>query len=457
MSEHPFHRRTRHSTRVRAGRSLPLLFLTLLILLLAGCDTAQAPPASDPDETPNETPSETPREEPAPGEPTRGEPFDELNVTLERIAPDTGFDQALGVVTDGDSDRLYVMQQEGLVAVVDDGELVDDDYLDLTGSIPGEAEVDAPYGGIGEAGLLGLAFAPDDPSVAFVYYTPLVDGVLYSRISRFEVGTDGTLDEGSESPLVEFTQPTPMHNGGQLAFGPDGMLYAAIGDGGTGGDPARDPGDPLGTILRLDPSAVDDEFVPADNPFPDAIEDGRYVWQFGLRNPWRFSFDAPTGDLWLADVGEDAFEEINYLPAGTEGGLDFGWNAFEGPSCILEEGCDGIDHREPDYAYEHPPTGGGRSITGGYVYRGDAIPELVGAYVFGDYVAGTISAAWVEGGEFPMAPLVFDAPDGGGLSISSFGVDAAGELLVVDYADSAEGPGGGLYRIVPASDADTAE
>ena len=461
MSEHPFHRRTRHSTRVRAGRSLPLLFLTLLILLLTGCDTAQAPPASDPDETPNETPSETPRDEPAPEVPNP-DPA-EVSIALEPISAADGagndviFERPLGVVTAGDGDALYVMQQGGVVDVLEDGVVRDPPFLDLSDRV----EVD------GEAGLLGLVFHPNYPDVpdVFVHYTWLRTEGLMTTVSRMPV-RDGVAVRDEEEILFEVEQPSSMHNGGQLAFGPDGMLYVAVGEGATtpdadgdmdsytplppGNPGARGPENPLGTILRLDPAAPENDYVPTDNPYADGTEGDPHVWLYGLRNPWRFSFDAVTDDLWLADVGEGRVEEINVVPDAEPTLRDFGWNRREGDECVDPDGCADLESVEPVITYRTDGDESRGSVTGGYVYYGEALEDLRGAYVFGDYVRGTISAAAPGEGGYEVESLLDTE-----LSIASFGVGTDGELLVVDYGDYSWPEGvlerdGGLYRIVPA-------
>lgn len=264
----------------------------------------------------------------------------------------------------------------------------------------------------GERGLLGLAMGPD--SRIYVHYSGAPDG--RTVVSRF-LGP-------VEDVLVEIPQPYSNHNGGKIAFGPDGMLYVGLGDGGGAGDPdgrAADPNDPLGKILRLDVSGLQAQ-APADNPFVGRPGDDR-VWALGLRNPWRFAFDdvgpGATGDLWIADVGQNRFEEVNHVPAPLAGGLDFGWDAYEG-----NDRHEGDRSRAglvfPVFTYGRED---GRSITGGYVHRG-SMSALSGAYLFGDYATGRIWA-FADG----EAHQLLDTS----LAISGFGRDAAGDTYVLDH------------------------
>jgi glucose/arabinose dehydrogenase len=257
-------------------------------------------------------------------------------------------------------------------------------------------------------------------------------------IAAVAMDAGGALLPDERRTLLTIEQPFANHNGGNIVVGPDGMLYIGLGDGGGGGDPVeagQDLGTRLGALLRIDPGAGDPYGVPSDNPFVDAEDARDEIWAYGLRNPWRFSFDAATDELYIADVGQDAREEINWVAAGEGAGANFGWNLMEG---TLEfAGDEPEDHVPPVHEYE---TRGpqGCSITGGYVYRGSAIPELVGAYLYSDFCEATLYAIVVEDGE------VVDEGDlsVGGEQIVSFAQDADGELYLLDF-------GGAVRRIDP--------
>ncbi|HEY8057486.1 MAG TPA: PQQ-dependent sugar dehydrogenase, partial [Acidimicrobiales bacterium] len=256
---------------------------------------------------------------------------------------------------------------------------------------------------------------------------------------------DGGIDERSRRAVFALDQPFPNHNGGHLAFGPDGLLYIGLGDGGAAGDPleaGQDRGQLLGSILRIDPNGVDGSAyaIPNDNPFVDEEGARPEVWLKGVRNPWRFSFDRATGDLWVGDVGQNEIEEIDLLPADADGlnagrGLNLGWNAMEGDQ-PYEDGVEPDDHTPPVFTYTHAE--GGCSVTGGYLYRGAAIPALVGAYLYADYCAGDLRALAVPDGEVIDDATIAEPVD----SPVSFAEDPTGEL----YLLSLTGP---LLKIVP--------
>lgn len=353
-------------------------------------------------------------------------------------------DLALELVTDqvvepvyltsppGDDRRLFVLERAGRVRVILDGELLEEPFLDIT---------DQTSSG-GERGLLGLAFHPDFAArgVVFVHHTDLAGD---THVVRYTASSDDLADAASAETVLEVEQPYANHNGGQIAFGPDGYLYIGLGDGGSGGDPrgnGQDPTTLLGTILRIDVDGGTPYAVPADNPFAANADGAGEVWAYGLRNPWRFSFDRATGDLWIGDVGQARLEEISVQPAASAGGENFGWNVMEGTECFEADTCDTDGLTPPVYEYDHDE---GCSVTGGYVYRGAAIPQLVGRYVFGDYCTGFIRTLRLQGGG---ATDVVDLTDALGTvgGLASFGEDAAGELYVVDI-------GGAVYRVVEAS------
>lgn len=346
---------------------------------------------------------------------------------LEPLA--RGLAQPLAAISAGDG-RLYVVEQAGTVRVLQNDTLAAQPFLDLRGRVSSG----------GERGLLGLAFPPDYVSSGrfYVDYTDRNGDSVLARFTRPEGA--GGVDPASGTTLMRVRQPYANHNGGNLVFGPDGFLYWGLGDGGSGGDPqgnGQNPQTLLATILRLDVSG--DGALPAPgNPFLDRADARPEVWLYGLRNPWRFSFDRATGDLYIGDVGQNAFEEIDYLPAAAQGGQNLGWNVMEGDHCYRpRQGCDTGGLTKPIVTYPHDAAWG-NSVTGGYVYRGEALPALQGAYLFADFGSGRVWTARRDAsGGWRVAKLLET-----GMNIASFGEDDAGELLVVDY-------GGAVYRLVP--------
>ncbi len=327
------------------------------------------------------------------------------------------------------SGLLYVLEQPGRVRVVRDGQLLDEPFLDIVERVGSSGN---------EQGLLGIAFAPDFGTTRriFVNYT---DRAGDTMIAGFVSDADGLRsDPASEWTVLKIDQPYGNHNGGQIRFGPDGLLYIGMGDGGSAGDPqnhAQNVTSLLGKMLRIDvaeSSSATPYVVPADNPSFGA-EARPEIWSVGLRNPWRFGFDRATGDLYIGDVGQNAIEEVNLQPAG-RGGDNYGWKLREGTREY--DGARAGNFVEPIDEYEHGDDG--CSITGGLVYRGAAFPSLAGAYVFGDYCSGKI---WTlkRVGENWRRELLFDTS----YSVTSFGDDAAGELVVLDR-------GGAVYRMTRA-------
>lgn len=344
-----------------------------------------------------------------------------------------GFEAPLAVTNaDDGSDRLFVVERGGLVHVVADGAVQAAPYLDLRNVI-GTIE--------GETGLLGLAFHPsfEANGRVFVHYIEGdldADGVLGNVLAELRADPPGasTVDAATLTVLFRAETTTAFHLGGHVAFGPDGYLYAGLGDGGNA-SAAQDPTNPYGGLLRLDVEVPGVVSVPPNNPFAD----DPYTWVYGLRNPWRFSFDAETGDLWIADVGEHDVEEVDVLPAGSPGGANYGWPIMEGDACYTDPGCVATGLTVPDFVYTHA-SGWGSSVTGGYVYRGGAIPDLFGSYVFGDFISGELFV--VRSGISGEAPeQLLDTT----YRIASFGVDEADEILVVDFT------GGGIYRLAPSA------
>lgn len=356
----------------------------------------------------------------------------------QRLVPVAdGFVQPLGVVAAFDgSGRLFVVEQRGtVVAVAPDGRT--SRWLDL------QARTRAQ----GERGLLGLAFHPDFArnGRVFVHYTDRNGGTVLSELRAVDPA-GGPVDPRTEEVLFTLPQPYGNHNGGQVAFGPDGMLYLALGDGGSGGDPlnaGQDLSTPLGSLLRFDVDAAPGRAtVPTDNPFVGTVGARAEIWAYGLRNPWRFAFDTRTGDLWIADVGQNAVEEVNLLRAGTGAGANLGWRVMEGDRCFdPPRGCDPAGLVLPVATYTHD-SGWGRSITGGVVPYGPAAPSLAGRYLFGDFVSGRLfvlgapAAGVAVGSTIAAAPLLDT-----GFSVAAFGLDEALDAYVADYGR------GVLYRI----------
>ena len=401
-----------------------LALVAVIALVASGCNGAEEvePTTSQPDRPSTSSPS--PAES---GSPRRRAEFDPASVDLDLEPVAGGLDSPLGVTHAGDaSGRLFIVEQTGAIRVIRDGELLDEPFLDVSEAIVAG----------GEQGLLGLAFHPDYARNGrfFIDYTDVNGDTVVAEVV---VSDDpDRADEDSVRTLLQVDQPYSNHNGGQLAFGPDGFLYVALGDGGSAGDP-EDNGQNtdvlLGKLLRLDVDSGDPYGIPDDNPFANGGGEPE-IWAYGLRNPWRFSFDAKAGDLWIADVGQGEFEEINRRPA-TAGGLNYGWDQMEGLECYEGGDCDTADKIVPISGYSHDL---GCSVTGGYVYRGRDFPDLRGGYVFGDYCSGLIWAVDATAGEF-TEPVELMASD---LSISSFGLDEAGELYLTDLA------GGQLLRVV---------
>ncbi|HWH24928.1 MAG TPA: PQQ-dependent sugar dehydrogenase, partial [Candidatus Limnocylindria bacterium] len=321
------------------------------------------------------------------------------------------FAEGLGALTylahagDG-SGRLYALEQEGRVRLLEpDGSVRPEPFLDITDRVRAG----------GERGLLGLAFHPDYASNGrlFVHYTDRAGDTVVAEFSR---ASPSAADPASERVLLAIDQPFGNHNGGMIDFGPDGRLYVATGDGGSAGDPlaaGQDPNTPLGKLLRLD----------VDDPAPAAE-----IWALGLRNPWRFSFDPPAGTLWIADVGQNRWEEVNVAPVDAAG-LNYGWSLMEGPDCFRTSDCDttGLELPVAWYPTQSPHC----AITGGYVYRGSQT-GMYGAYLFSDYCSGTIwaiDAAAAASGE-PVEPIEVGQSN---LNVTSFGQDEAGELYLVGH------------------------
>jgi glucose/arabinose dehydrogenase len=347
--------------------------------------------------------------------------FAHAALELQEIA--TGLDRPVFVTHAGDnSGRLFIVEQGGKIRLLQDGELLQTPFLDVSALIRAQAQ----------QGLLSVAFHPIYMSNG-LFYVIYTDTAGNSVIARYTVSPDdpNIADPNSGLPLLTIPQPFEEHNGGHLQFSPrDGYLYIGIGDGGAVGDPYNNAQNPellLGKILRID---VDSEFpygIPSDNPFVGVTIPLQEIWAVGLRNPWRFSFDRITGDLYIADVGENDWEEINFQPASSQGGANYGWRMMEGKMCFdTAPGCDQAGLTPPIHTYDHSK---GCAVIGGHVYRGEQLPALVGTYLFGDYCARTIwglrqtlRGTWVQ-----TALLQTD------FALSSFGEAEAGGLYAIDY------------------------
>ena len=353
-------------------------------------------------------------------------PPSSLAAVRVRLVEVATLQQPLALAVRSGDPALYVAQKTGKVIAIRDGIEDPIPMLDLTDQVS--------LGG--EQGLLGLAFSPDGREV----YVNFTDTNGDTHVTGYAV-RDGRADAASRRDLLFVDQPYSNHNGGNLAFGPDGYLYIGLGDGGSGGDPhgnGQSLSTLLGKMLRIDPTPSGDRpyRIPADNPFVGHADARPEIWAYGLRNPWRYSFDRLTGDLWIGDVGQSAWEEVDLQASDSAGGENYGWNRMEGdhPYGGASRPADAV---RPVYEYSHDQ---GCVVTGGYAYRGKAIPDLVGAYVFADFCTGAIEAIEVRDGRVTdhrsLGPVV--------PSLSSFGEDADGEL----YAMSLDG---GLYLLAPGA------
>ncbi len=345
------------------------------------------------------------------------------NIVLTQILSGLNRPVDLAHAQDG-SGRLYVVEQSGLVQVFTNDVKNPTPFLDIRDRVIC----------CGEQGLLGIAFPPDFASSRHVYvnYTTTSPGRLHTRVSRFRLrGNAHQADPDSEEIILQIPQPYTNHNGGQIVFGPQGNLWVGMGDGGSGGDPQNNgqKGQTLlGKLLRIDvTSSTDARYaIPKDNPFVGNDEFLDEIWAYGLRNPWRFSFDRQTGDLYIADVGQNAWEEINFQPADSPGGENYGWRITEGIHCFQPPAnCPTHGLTLPVAEYDRDS---GRSITGGFIFRGPDQPSLWGIYFYADYVTGRIWGLRRANGQWETK-LLLDTTR----SISSFGEDEAGNLYVVDY------------------------
>lgn len=346
----------------------------------------------------------------------------------------TGLDFPLAVVEPPDeTQRLFIVEQPGRIQIAREGELLPQPFLDISEKVTYR----------GERGLLGLAFHPDYAQNGYLYIN-YIDGEGNTVIARMQVSQNNPnkVEPGTETVLMKVDQPYANHNGGHLVFGPDGYLYLSLGDGGSAGDPqgnGQSLDTLLGKILRVDIDNGEGYAIPRDNPFAQGGGEPE-IWYYGLRNPWRIAFDPHTADMYIADVGQNRWEELNFVPADSTAPKNFGWNFYEGNHPYRDDISGEIpDLVMPVFEYSHSE---GCSITGGEVYRGDTLVAWHGVYLFGDYCEGKVWGLLMPQGEDPpgedwMVELLFDEAS----LISAFGQDSLGNLYLVDHR-------GALYRLV---------
>lgn len=403
-----------------------LSMLLLLSLLVAGC--AAAEPARILLQSRLSQPTPAPSGETPATAPTA------LTLGVEEVV--TGLATPVFVTHAGDeSGRLFIIEKGGTIRIWRDDALLDTPFLDITDRVNSSGN---------EQGLLGLAFPPGYSTLGyfFVNYTDSNGDTVVARFATLADAPDQA-DATSEQILLQIDQPAGNHNGGMIAFGPDGYLYIGMGDGGGAGDRYENGQNPdalLGKMLRIDVTTDPSQpyTIPADNPWVatdwNGVDVRDEIWAVGLRNPWRFSFDRTTGDLWIGDVGQNQYEEINFTAAGSGSGLNYGWPIMEASDCYRESNCSTEGLVLPVAEYSHA---GHCSVTGGYVYRGQAFPTLQGIYLYGDYCSGALWALAPDGdGGWSNAEVLRSD-----VRLSSFGEDEAGELYLVDM-------GGRLLRLV---------
>ncbi len=436
----------------------PWVYLSLAIFLLAACRRADTVPVVSEITVPAPSPTSAPAEPEVLDSPTQT-PFPPVNTPAEpqpTVPPNTpteappsaltetpptdaasfpdpaayqwqpvagGFARPIDLAHAGDgTGRLFVAEQRGVIWVIQDGQVLDTPFLDIQDRV---TQLGSPSD---ERGLLGLVFHPQYAETGdfFVNYTDRQGTTQVARFTRTE--DPNRADPGSEFRLLTIGQPYGNHNGGDLTFGPDGMLYIAMGDGGSAGDPqgnGQSLQTLLGKLLRIDVDREKPYAVPDDNPFRDG-GGAPEIWAYGLRNPWRIAFDILTGDLYIADVGQNAWEEVNFLPANAPGGANFGWDYREGRHAYEGSPPGNLLLVEPVAEYSHGPD---CSVSGGEVYRGTALPAWYGIYLYGDFCTGRVwGLLQGEPGDF-RSELLFDTD----ARISSFGLDEAGELYLVDH------------------------
>ena len=339
----------------------------------------------------------------------------------------SGLDNPVHLAAPAVDQRLFIVEQPGRIRIVRDGRLLPKPFLDITSKV----------GSGGERGLLGLAFHPRYATTGY-FYVNYTDRRGDTRIERYRVSANPDVaDSGSARPILEIAQPYANHNGGHVLFGPDGMLYIPTGDGGSGGDPhgnGQSRSTLLGKLLRIDVDRGDPYAIPPDNPFVKAAGARGEIWALGLRNPWRIAFD--DGQVYIADVGQNRWEEINVQPAD-RAGLNYGWNRMEGAHCYGAPLCSKGGLVLPAVEFSHDD---GCSVIGGAVYRGRRIPALVGHYVYSDWCRGWLRSFTMSAGKVAIQHT-WDLGSTSLGSVVSFGEDASGELYVVVQD-------GKVYRLV---------
>jgi glucose/arabinose dehydrogenase len=354
------------------------------------------------------------------------------NLALREVI--TGLDQPVHVTHAGDgSGRLFLVEKPGRIKIAQNGTPLEEPFLNITRRVKSSGN---------EQGLLSVAFPPDHTNKGYFYvnYTRETDGATV--IARYQLTENANVaNPDSEEILLTIAQPYENHNGGQIAFGLDGYLYIGMGDGGSSGDPeerAQDLNDLLGKLLRIDVETGATPYaIPADNPYAQNPDVKDEIWAFGLRNPWRFSFDRATGNLYTADVGQNRYEEVNVQPAASSGGENYGWDIMEGLHCYEPaEGCDQSGLTLPVVEYAHQQ--GNCSVTGGFVYRGPGAPRMQGIYFYGDYCTGFIWGLRQNGATWENQLLADTALT----RLTSFGEDEAGNLYATDLNT------GSVYRLI---------
>ncbi|MBI1268684.1 MAG: cadherin [Cryomorphaceae bacterium] len=360
----------------------------------------------------------------------------ELDIQLVQIA--SGLSSPVGIYNAGDN-RLFILEQsQGDIEIITTAGTPVGKFLDLTGLISTGSE----------RGLLGMAFHPQYASNGYFYvnYTNTSGNTVIARYTR-NAGNPNVADPSSASIVMTIAQPFSNHNGGHIAFGPDGYLYIGMGDGGSADDPgnrSQNGQELLGKMLRIDVDGGSPYSIPSSNPFvgtPNVLDE---IWAIGVRNPWKFSFDRLTGDLWIGDVGQNEWEEVNVQPAASIGGENYGWRCYEGFHPANTTGCAGAsNYVEPVFEASHGSPDSWCSITGGLVYRGSDFPYMQGTYIFTDYCAGDFRALVADGGGYAESTVLGSQ----GFGFVAFGEDAEGEMYVAKL-------GGQIYRVVDACGGD---
>jgi glucose/arabinose dehydrogenase len=428
--------RTQNLERKKNNLYSYLTFILLFGLILSGCSlfgSSGPVVVSQPQNAPTDTTAPTPTPQADGGSPTEQptelqdptSPPTNTPITNVTTFPDpeqyplveltSGLDRPLFLTHAGDSSsRLFVVEKPGRIVILQDSQPLDVPFLEIPGRINSQDS---------ERGLLGLAFHPNYAQNGY-FYVNYTDSRGDTVVSRFQVTSDPNIaDPNSEKILLNISQPYANHNGGMIVFSPDGYLYIGMGDGGSGGDPqnnAQNPDTLLGKILRIDVDSGDPYSIPEGNA-PNALPE---IWALGVRNPWRFSFDRATGDLWIGDVGQNQWEEVDFLPAGVQAGVNLGWDYYEGTHAFDGTPSEDLELVFPVIEYSHP--GGHCSVTGGYVYRG-ANPDWQGIYLYGDYCSGTIWGALAGPDGVWQTIRLYQTGSG----LASFGQDQDGELYAV--------------------------